>query len=456
MNTNSDKKEEREIKYLRFLDETNYARTFLEIHEKFALMIFDFVETKDPINADEFVLTVGFAYEKIHNSCLYLKTVNPVNAQELIDSFDKPKIWQSLSGLLGTFLIAAPKAKESEETEKKKGSNSWALLRLSRIDIPFELWERVDSDYFLNLRFVFPKLTIAEKLDVIHFLLCAFKYKANFEDAFEKAIADLEDLRNELILIAIRPENFSTELHNRVFKARLEDVEAEKRWTEKNLPEAKSKENEDDEMNNFDFERVKTHISKMFSYESQLEYLVNKRADYLQKRLNLPRFDAHLPEFNELCDAEIIRIKELINICELKGIPRNLAQINNKFETPQNESSISNYTTSENKDSQSLRRKVIFLMLLTFQRLDLPEDIIKERIVEVFHGIIGGSRKNLSDLLAKPTAHKDTIKSIKSLSDDLNFVRDQLGKLGLSDNVTAAINEINFLIEELKDKANEQ
>jgi hypothetical protein len=109
----------------------------------------------------------------------------------------------------------------------------------------------------------------------------------------------------------------------------------------------------------------------------------------------------------------------------------------------------------QNKDF-TMRRKVLALMLLTFQRLDLPEDIKKERVIEFFHGIIGGNRKNLSNLLANPTASKNTPKSIKPLCDDLNFVRDYLGKLGLSENVRNAISEIENLIEDLREKDNEQ
>jgi hypothetical protein len=100
----------------------------------------------------------------------------------------------------------------------------------------------------------------------------------------------------------------------------------------------------------------------------------------------------------------------------------------------------------------TLRQKVLFLLLVTFNRLDIPDGLPKQRVVEFFYAITGGSIKNLQNILKEPTSHKGNEKSIKRLINDLNIVRDYLGKINLSDNVSKAINEIDFLIEELPDK----
>ncbi len=102
------------------------------------------------------------------------------------------------------------------------------------------------------------------------------------------------------------------------------------------------------------------------------------------------------------------------------------------------------------------RRKILALLMLTFHRLDLPEDLTKERVVEFFHGLIGGDKGKVSDLLRNPTAHKCDKRSINLLCDDLNFARDQLGKLGLTENVISAINEIQLLIDELRGETEEE
>lgn len=100
----------------------------------------------------------------------------------------------------------------------------------------------------------------------------------------------------------------------------------------------------------------------------------------------------------------------------------------------------------------SMRQKVLALMLLTFGRLDKPEDIIQERVVEFFHKFTGGNFSELRIFVSKPTAYKkESNQSIKYLCDDLNTVRNYLEKLGLGGNVQPAINEINLLIDDLED-----
>ncbi len=81
-------------------------------------------------------------------------------------------------------------------------------------------------------------------------------------------------------------------------------------------------------------------------------------------------------------------------------------------------------TEQEEKDKGfSMRQKVLTLVLLTFGRLERPEDIKQERVVEFFHRIAGGDIKKLRKLLKDPTAHKEDDKqSIKLLCDDLNIV----------------------------------
>ncbi len=95
----------------------------------------------------------------------------------------------------------------------------------------------------------------------------------------------------------------------------------------------------------------------------------------------------------------------------------------------------------------SMRQKVLALMLLTFRRLERPEDIKQERVVEFFHKFTGGDFSELRIFVSKPTAYKkENNQSIKYLCDDLNTVRNYLEKLGLGGNVQPAINKINLLI----------
>lgn len=79
---------------------------------------------------------------------------------------------------------------------------------------------------------------------------------------------------------------------------------------------------ENSEMDKYDFKRVKKHLSNLETVEEKLICLINLRADYLQQKENIPRGDWYKPEFNELCDAEINKLKELkeLKLNKTKGI----------------------------------------------------------------------------------------------------------------------------------------
>jgi len=100
----------------------------------------------------------------------------------------------------------------------------------------------------------------------------------------------------------------------------------------------------------------------------------------------------------------------------------------------------------------TMRAKVVLLNLLVFDRLDLPTDLIKERVLEFFHPLIGGNKKNLRDVLSNPTKHKGTHKSMKYLCGDLHQIRSQLEKLGQHDKVERIMNEIDQLTADIENE----
>ncbi len=146
------------------------------------------------------------------------------------------------------------------------------------------------------------------------------------------------------------------------------------------------------------------------------------------------------------------RLEDLINVYEkISEKPIGFEQPEIVKPNSENENQKDKKVTVE---FQSQRRKVITLMLLTFGRLDAPEDLTQERIVKFFHGFTGGDIKRLRGFIKNPTGHKGTDRSIKLLCDDLNSVRDELGKLGTNKNVQSIISEIQFLIDDLNETDN--
>lgn len=68
-----------------------------------------------------------------------------------------------------------------------------------------------------------------------------------------------------------------------------------------------------DQPDYFDFTRIQNRISEAFFYQEMLRYLVNIRAEFIQKKLNDPNIK-HSANFNELIDSEITRVKMLMDI----------------------------------------------------------------------------------------------------------------------------------------------
>ncbi len=91
-------------------------------------------------------------------------------------------------------------------------------------------------------------------------------------------------------------------------------------------------------------------------------------------------------------------------------------------------------------------------MLLIFGAVEIPTGVIQERVVELFRVLMGGGElKKVRALINNPTVHKGNQQSIQLLCADLSSARDSLVKIGLGINVQKAINEIDFLITDLKD-----
>lgn len=77
--------------------------------------------------------------------------------------------------------------------------------------------------------------------------------------------------------------------------------------------EINQKPDKTEERNDYNFDDVKQHIEGLNSIEEKIEYLINKRADYKQKRTSY--FSKTLePKFDALCSMEIHRLKEILNL----------------------------------------------------------------------------------------------------------------------------------------------
>jgi hypothetical protein len=138
----------------------------------------------------------------------------------------------------------------------------------------------------------------------------------------------------------------------------------------------------------FDFERVKKYISEL-NYEEKLSYLVTIKAEYMS--MGLKEMERANPSFDALCDIEIQKNKELIEIADIAfkqdGLPRNLRQFNEKIDMRaqgwQTMDQISEKRIKEGRESEedlpnkvlSTRQIVILLLTLMYGKPEVPEAI---------------------------------------------------------------------------------
>lgn len=84
---------------------------------------------------------------------------------------------------------------------------------------------------------------------------------------------------------------------------------------------------------------------------------------------------------------------------------------------------------SVNKN-HSYRRRVLLLLLLTFKKLELPQEFTNEKAVRVFSDILGTNNpKKIREILASPSKNSLSTASVKRHIEDLNFVKNSLIEL---------------------------
>jgi hypothetical protein len=187
----------------------------------------------------------------------------------------------------------------------------------------------------------------------------------------------------------------------------------------------------------FDFIKVKNQIKALPNIQAKLQYLSEILSEYRQQDL----VDEDISQgFGKKCQIEIDSLKERMTF----GQP----------DADGSEDKAENQ--ADNPAEASWRSRILALLLLTFGRLDVPEDVQKAKAIEFFLFLTGGKNKQkIKEIVINPTAVIPTSKtSKKHLCSDLHIVREQFSRLGMSKSAQSVISEIECLIEELEEKTN--
>ncbi len=98
---------------------------------------------------------------------------------------------------------------------------------------------------YVDLEFTLPPLTVAQKLDVLHFAICGFNFLSQKDETMKVISENLVSVRDFVISNAIRDkEGFGDDLDfnesspeiTRILTAQKQDPKIEKQWADENSP----------------------------------------------------------------------------------------------------------------------------------------------------------------------------------------------------------------------------
>jgi hypothetical protein len=293
MDTNRERRSNKEIGYLRFLNGTLKANKLREeVCDNFTRKIFDYLEGEPLFDKQVFC---AFIYHFIFKCKLYKNLVMTAEtnvydrirldaggiANQLflflslhtikfaLPSVDPNQFRVSLQEKLNHLLFEDENFDDAAISEKLQSPNakkryiSWKHSRV-KIIVP-KMRGNTGIVPYVDLEFTLPPLSVEQKLDVIHFTICALNYLSQKDEPVEtfsnpensstvlvskpehlKVVSDnLISVRDSVILNAIRDkEGFGDDLEfdeslpdiARILIAQSQDPEIEKRWADKNPP----------------------------------------------------------------------------------------------------------------------------------------------------------------------------------------------------------------------------
>lgn len=362
MKTSPARQPDIEIRYLRFLNNTLQIRELREdVCDEFTRKIFDYLEDEPLFDAQVFCT---FLYKFIFKCKLYKNLVMTAetNIYDKI-GLEAGSIANELSLFLGLHtvkfalpsvdpnqfhnvsieeklkhLIANNEPSVKAEYEGKsliaalsrKNNPSWKAARV-KIILP-EMRGNMRIVPYFDLEFSLPRLSVEQKLDIIHFAICALNYLSQTGEPelvsparpnpisdtplpeivskpeHLKVVSDnLNRVRDYVILNAVRDkESDDEELNNlefdpnapdivRILKAQNQDPKIEKQWLDKSSPVFVKSEAETEEID-LD-ENLKITLSAR-QWVILLRYFINHYKDYTLRDIDITAFARLLTVMN--------------------------------------------------------------------------------------------------------------------------------------------------------------
>lgn len=278
----------KEIRYLRFLNNTLQIREIRkDICDEFTRKIFDYVENESLFDAQIFC---AFLYEFIFKCKLYQNLVMTAESN-FYDKIrlDAGKIVNELSLFLNLWTVKFALSSVDpnqfhrvsiKEKLKHLLDNEEPIWKPARVKIILpEMRGNTGIVPYFDLEFTLTRLSVGQKLDIIHFAICALNYLSQKDEPVYtfsnpelspielvskpeqlKVVSDnLDQVRYFVILNAVREKESDDDEQNavefdqnepttaRIIKAQSQDPKIEEQWLDKNSPVFVKSETEKDE-----------------------------------------------------------------------------------------------------------------------------------------------------------------------------------------------------------------
>lgn len=348
------------IRYRRFLNGTLQAKKLRkEICDEFTRKIFDYLEAEPLFDSQVFC---AFLYHFIFRRCVSKRHL--IMSAETND-FDKIRLYSNegaianeLSLFLGLhsirFALSSVDSNQFHNVsieEKLKhllanNNPSWKAARV-KIILP-ENGKPGNIVPYFDLEFTLPRLSTEQKLDIIHFAICALNYLSQKDDSAEnflenfiekhehlKIISDnLIRVRDSVIDNALRDkEGYGDELEfdeslpdiARILTAQTQDPQIEKQWLEGNPivsvePEAKTVETNLDKKLKSTLSARQWLIAMSFFTDAYKLYSVTEKINFsrlltiLNNGKNLQAFRTKLGARDLITTSTITDAQEVANL----------------------------------------------------------------------------------------------------------------------------------------------
>ncbi len=261
MNTNRESTSNKEIRYLRFLNETLKAKELRDGCDTFTRKIFEYLEGEPHFDSQVFcALLYNFIFRcKLFRGLVIQAQAGGYGEARMSPAYAKISIdGGSISNDIFSFLNQNPYRFALSSVDPNQFTTSLEDKLKHLLDTETPTWKassvkiilpeanrNTDIVPYVDLEFTLPCLSVMQKLDVIHFAICGLNFLSQKDQTMKVISENLVSVRDSVIYNSIRDkDNLEDDLDfdeslpdiSRILTAQEIDTKIEKQWQDENSP----------------------------------------------------------------------------------------------------------------------------------------------------------------------------------------------------------------------------